>query len=331
MKNNVEVLKNVLELEAQALTLAASRIKESEVSKVEELFLSLRNTGASLIFCGVGKSGLIGQKLASTFSSLGLSSFFLHPTEALHGDLGRVREQDAIVFLSKSGTTEEITKLLPYLQNREDQFIGLLGNINSPIAKKCGIVFDCSVEKEACLNNQAPTTSSTLALAMGDALAVFFEKIVGLTKEGFAENHPGGLLGKSLRMKVTDLMWPASKCPIIKENETLKDVIIQMTNNPIGGCAVCDEEGRFCGIVVEGDIRRTLAKNDKGLTVKVKDIVNKNPVSISSHELAFSALKLMEERQREISILPVLDKGEFQGFIRLHDLLKEGFTLTSKS
>lgn len=329
MDKNGDILKNVLLLEARALEQAAGKITESDALHATEIFKDLLATGSNIVFCGVGKSGVIAQKLASTFTSLGLPSFFLHPTEALHGDLGRVGKNDAIVFLSKSGTTEEIIKLLPYLTVDPKKMIALVGNIASPIAKKCGLVLDCSVEREACINNQAPTTSSTLALAMGDALAVLFEHVTGLTKEGFAENHPGGLLGKALRMKVRDLMWNTDECPLLKSSDTLKDVIIQMTKNPVGGCAVVDS-GKFVGIVVEGDIRRTLAKNGEGLETKVSEIVNKTPVAIGPDALAYDALKLMEERQHEINLLPVVDEGVFCGFLRLHDLMKEGFTISRK-
>jgi arabinose-5-phosphate isomerase len=211
--------------------LAAEKIQGlhgEEADKLVILFEKLRENNAALIFCGVGKSGIIAQKLASTFTSLGLHSFFLHPTEALHGDLGRVEKDDAIVFISKSGTTEEIVKLLPFLLQERTNMIALVGNCDSVISNECDIVFDCSVEKEACINNQAPTTSSTLALAMGDAMAVLYEAQIGLSKEGFAINHPGGILGKSLRMKVKDLMIKSSQCAVVSSDQKLQDVILAM-------------------------------------------------------------------------------------------------------
>lgn len=322
----------VLRLEAQCLELAANRLENShkkEIDKLVGLYEQLNLSGGRLIFCGVGKSGIIAQKLASSYCSLGHPSFFLHPVEALHGDLGRVGKDDAIAFLSKSGTTDEILKLIPFLSIPKERMIGLIGNISSPIANACGILFDCSVEKEACINNQAPTTSSTLALAMGDAMAVLYEAQVGLSKEGFAVNHPGGILGKSLRMKVKDIMIKSPECPIVKSNEKLQDVILAMTKIPVGGCAVVDN-GKFVGILVEGDIRRTFTKANQGLDTKVSDIMNKNPVSIAPDELAFFALEKMESKNRPIHVLPVLNGSEFLGFIRLHDLLKEGFSLSDK-
>lgn len=319
----------VLRLESHALHLAAEKIQilhNAEVEKLVELYQKLRETDAALIFCGVGKSGIIAQKLASTFTSLGLHSFYLHPTEALHGDLGRVTKDDAIVFLSKSGTTEEIVKLLPFLLQERTHMIALVGNCDSTISNECGIVFDCSVEKEACINNQAPTTSSTLALAMGDAMAVVYEKWVGLSKEGFAANHPGGLLGKSLRIKVRDLMTKASECPIVTPTQTLQDVILLMTKFPVGGCAVV-EGNKFVGILVEGDIRRTFTKENQGLQTSVSAIMNTTPISVGKDNLASEALMLMEGNKRSIQILPVLENETFLGFIRLHELLKEGFSL----
>lgn len=320
---------DVLELEAHALHIAAEKIKALEVLEVDklvDLYSKLKENDNALIFCGVGKSGIIAQKLASTFTSLGLHSFFLHPTEALHGDLGRVDKNDAIVFISKSGTTEEIVKLLPFLLQERTHMIALVGNTDSAIANECDIVFDCSVEKEACINNQAPTTSSTLALAMGDAMAVVYEKWIGLSKEGFAANHPGGLLGKSLRIKVRDLMTKASDCPIVSSSQTLQDVILLMTKFPVGGCAVVDDN-KFVGILVEGDIRRTFTRENQGLLTPVKDIMNANPISVGKDNLANEALLLMEGNKRSIQILPVIENGTFLGFIRLHDLLKEGFSL----
>jgi arabinose-5-phosphate isomerase len=327
--SHAKIMANVLRLEADALHLAAEKIQGlhgEEADKLVTLFEKLKENNAALIFCGVGKSGIIAQKLASTFTSLGLHSFYLHPTEALHGDLGRVEKEDAIVFISKSGTTEEIVKLLPFLLQERTSMIALVGNCDSVISNECDIVFDCSVEKEACINNQAPTTSSTLAVAMGDAMAVLYEKWVGLSKEGFAVNHPGGLLGKSLRIKVRDLMTKAIDCPVVSSSDNLQDVILLMTKYPVSGCAVVDED-KFIGILVEGDIRRTFTKENAGLQTKVADIVNRNPIIISKDSLASEALLLMEGNKRSIQILPVIENNIFLGFIRLHDLLKEGFSL----
>jgi arabinose-5-phosphate isomerase len=322
---NTEMMTNVLIEAAAALQEAAKKLDNAKVEQLSRLYKGLLQSDSQLIFCGVGKSGLVGQKMASTFTSLGLSSFFLHPVEALHGDLGRVRSGDAIVFISKSGTAEEIQKLIPFLDIPPSRRIGLTGNLNSPLAKECEINFDCSVKKEACLNNQAPTTSTTLALAMGDAMAVLFEHITGLTKEGFAVNHPGGILGKSLRLKVADLMVPVDQCPTGLLSTSLKEIVLNMTQRPLGAAGILDDKGDLKGIVVEGDIRRFLTSDDINLDISVQTIMTRDPITIEADDMAYQALELMEKRERPISHLPVIRDGKFIGLIRLHDLLKEGF------
>ena len=325
--SDISLFKNVLRQEANAINIAADKIDAESVDRLGKIYESLLANGGHLVFVGVGKSGQIGAKLASTFSSLGLPSYLLHPVEALHGDLGRVSAADVFVLISKSGSTEEVIKLLPFISGEKRNLIGLLGNIDSPLAQKCGLVFDCSVPAEACLNNQAPTTSSTVTLAIGDAMAVVFEKISGLSREKFAVNHPGGLLGKSLLMRVQDLMWPIEKCSVVKESSTLKEAILSMTKDNLGGCAVVDKKANLLGIIVEGDIRRVLTDSNYDLDVKVLNVMTKSPVMIKSDDLALTALKLMEDRKRQISILPVVNSENiFEGFIRLHDLLKEGFS-----
>ncbi len=327
----LKMARDVLKMEAQALELAGSRLTEAQINKLLGLYAKLREVGGQLVFTGVGKSGIVGMKLASTFSSLGLPSFFLHPVEAMHGDLGRFRASDALVILSKSGNTEEVMRLLPYLEIQKDMVMGLLGEVHSPLAERCGLVLDCSVEKEACINNQAPTTSSTLALAMGDAMAVVYEAYVGLSKEKFAVNHPGGLLGKTLRLRVRDLMTASGDCPTVDSKATLQDVILAMTNRPLGGCAVLGADGKMEGIIVEGDIRRAFAKKGQDLSTPAGNIMCATPVSIGPEELAFEALKVMEQRERPIAVLPVLGEGgRFLGIIRLHDLLREGLVSRKK-
>jgi arabinose-5-phosphate isomerase len=231
-----------------------------------------------------------------------------------------------MVFLSKSGTTEEILKLLPFIPTKKENRIGLIGAGTSPIGDQCDILLDCSVEKEACINNQAPTTSSTVALAMGDAMAVLLEALTGLSKEGFAVNHPGGILGKSLRMKVKDLMIKESSCPVVSPDHSLQEVILLMTKYPVGGCAVV-RDNVFLGILVEGDIRRTFTKENFGLKTLVSELMNKNPITIGPENLAFEALELMEGESRYLHVLPVIEEEKFLGFIRIHELTKEGFSL----
>lgn len=314
----------VLRDEARALELAAARFNDETIASVVKLFETLSQTGGSLIISGVGKSGHIATKIASTFSSLGLPSFFLHPTEAMHGDLGRVTKLDAIVLISKSGTTEELLNLLPYVQVPKERIVALVGKKDSPIAHKAGIVLDASVEKEACINDLAPTTSTTLALAIGDALAVLYENVLGVSKEKFAINHPAGLLGKSLSLTVDRLMIASSECPTVLESASLQDAILAMTQKPVGMCAVIDGK-KLLGILVEGDIRRAFAKSPDAIKTPVKNLMTAKPTSLSPSTLAFDALKTMENPDRPLNVAPVTLNGEFCGVLRLHDLFKAGF------
>lgn len=319
-------MKDVLKMEADAIHRVIDLLGDDSCEKLGELYQRLGTTGGQIVFCGVGKSGLVGEKLSSTFASLGLRSIFLHPTEALHGDLGRVTVNDAMVFLSKSGSTSEILKLLPFVPMAKDNLIALVGDTEKQIAKHCGIVFDCSVEKEACINNLAPTTSSTVALAMGDAMAVAYEKMIGLSKEGYAKYHPGGMLGKSLLLQVRDLMWTKEMCPMLNKEQKLKDAVLEMTKNPVGACAIVDSDFVLEGIIVEGDIRRCMAKDENALSKSLDEIMTKTPVTIGHEAKAIDALNEMEGEGRQIYVLPVLDGKKFVGFLRMHDLIKEGFS-----
>lgn len=314
----------VLVNEAEALNKAATRIDKEVVDKLITVFEMLAHTGGSLIISGVGKSGLISQKIAATFSSLGLPSFFLHPTEAMHGDLGRVTKSDAVVLISKSGTTEELLNMLPYVSIPRERIIALVGKVESPIAHQAGIVLDASIDKEACINDLAPTTSTTLALAFGDAMAVLYENVMGVSKEKFAVNHPAGLLGKSLSLTIDRLMIPLKDCPQISEEATLQEAILAMTTKPIGMCAVIKDQ-QLVGILVEGDIRRAFAKSPDAINTPVKDLMTVNPTTLPKGILAFDALKTMESGTKQLNVAPVVDGNKFMGVLRLHDLFKAGF------
>ncbi len=325
--NYTAIFKAVLEQEAQALNRAKDFVTPQVVESLVRVFEELKQNQGSLIFCGVGKSGLIAQKIAATFTSLGLNSWFLHPTEALHGDMGRVRSTDAMVLISKSGTTEEIVKMFPYLNLPKERLIAMCSSENSEIVKYCSIFINCNIEKEACLNNLAPTTSSTLTLAMGDAMAVVYENWSGLSKESFAKNHPGGLLGKSLLLKVTALMVPKVQCATVGSKTLMKDVLLAMTTYPTGMCCVVDDKKKLIGIVVEGDIRRHLTTHKNLLDVEVSLVMNKNPKSIGPEILAYDALTTMEMGEKQIYVLPVVNADqELLGVLRLHDLIKAGLT-----
>ncbi len=326
--DHLGLMKNVLGLEADALRQAQARLDAGSVEGLKGLFEWLTQSGGNLVVTGVGKSGLIGAKIASTFSSLGLPSFFLHPTEALHGDLGRVTKSDVILLISKSGTTEELLGLLPHLQLPRERLVALVGNPRSPIAAACAVVLDCSVEKEACLNDLAPTTSTTLTLALGDAMAVLYEAVRGVSKEQFALNHPAGLLGKSLSLTVEKLMVPVSECATVAPGTLMQDALLAMTRHPVGLLAVL-RGSELAGILVEGDVRRALMKDPAALSKPVDQFMNSQPVSVAPGVLAYEALKTMEQRERPVSTLPVLAGGAFKGVLRLHDLLRAGFATTS--
>lgn len=324
----LHMAKKVLEEEANAISRSMELLPEDKIERLVTLYEKLMKDGGQLVFSGVGKSGIIAKKLASTFSSLGQRSFFLHPVEAMHGDLGGLRSNDILLFISKSGATEELLKLFPYLPLPKDSIIGLVGKTDSPLAEKAGLVFDCSVEKEACLHNQAPTTSSTVALAMGDALAVVYENVTGLSKENFAINHPGGPLGKALRLQVKDLMIPKDNCPTLSLKSDLKEAVLKLTEYPVGLCAILDQD-ELAGIIVDGDIRRSFGATKSGqeaeiLSGPIHNIMNKSPIAIGKNEMAYKALELMEKRKGQITVLPVLEGKKFLGVIRLHDLIREG-------
>lgn len=322
--NHKSLFTQVLTTEAHALERAALNFDENTADQLVSLFEVLAATGGSLIISGVGKSGHIAAKIAATFSSLGLPSFFLHPTEAMHGDLGRVTKSDSIVLISKSGTTEELLNMLPYVSVPKDRIVAIVGNLNSPIARASGIVLDASVEKEACINDLAPTTSTTVALALGDAMAVLYENVLGVSKEKFAVNHPAGLLGKSLSLTVDRLMIKASECPAVAETATLQDAILAMTEKPVGMCAILDGK-KLLGILVEGDIRRAFAKNADAIHHPITEFMNPSPATLKLSILAFEALKIMEDTQRPLNVLPIAEQGKFEGVLRLHDLFKAGF------
>ncbi len=324
-----KLFSQVLQVEAQALEAAANRFTDEKARALVDLYQLLAASGGSLIISGVGKSGHIATKIAATFSSLGLPSFFLHPTEAMHGDLGRVSKADAIVLISKSGTTEELLSMLPYVQIPKERIVAIVGKVDSQIAHKSGIVLDASVEKEACVNDLAPTTSTTVALALGDAMAVLYENVMGVSKEKFAINHPAGLLGKSLSLTVDRLMIKAVDCPHISEISTLQDAILAMTQKPVGMCAIVSGS-KMLGIIVEGDIRRAFAKSADAIKTPVTELMTKNPTSLTPSTLALEALKMMEAGQRQLNVATVVENGEFRGVLRLHDLFKAGFNSSIK-
>lgn len=255
---------------------------ESAMNKIDNSFVEavkMISAANKIIVTGVGKSGLIARKIAATFSSIGTSAAFLHPVEALHGDIGIVQKNDVAILLSKSGTTEELINLIPFLKSRQSSVISILGNTNSTIARYSDVVLDGSVHKEACPFNLAPTSSSTLALVYGDALAISVMKVKNVTLEDFSLLHPLGLIGRSITVKVEDIMHKGINIPTIRPAMKFKDAIIEISNKNLG-CVCVTENDKLVGIITDGDVRRVLQRNDDISSIYARDIMTKHPIKI---------------------------------------------------
>lgn len=320
--NSVDVLaiaREVFDAEIAELQSVRDRLDENFTRAIEYI------TQAHKIICsGVGKSGIIAKKIAATFSSFGVSAMFLHPVEALHGDIGAVQQGDVAILLSKSGNTEELIRLIPYLKMRSAYIISITGNKNSYLARHSDAVLDGQVGREACPFNLAPTSSTTAALLLGDALAIATMKIRGVTLEDFSRLHPLGQIGRSITLKVKDVMHTGDSVPVIKLNSTFKEALIEMSRKPLGCVCICDDESNLLGIITDGDVRRLLNKYDNLKDIVVRDVMTKNPVVVDENALLLSALALMENRQSQINVLPVVDGSKLIGLIRLHDIVKSG-------
>lgn len=277
--------------------------------------------GGKIIVTGVGKSGKVGQKIAATLCSTGSFAVFLHPTEGLHGDLGVVGPGDAVLAFSYTGNTDELVRLLPSLKSLGVPVIGVGGNAQSRIASRCDAWIDGFVEQEACPHNLAPTSSTTLALALGDALAVALMQLRGFDARAFAQNHPGGALGRRLHLKVADVMRQGDEVPTVAAQASMDEVVVISTRKKLGAVLVVDGT-RLLGIVTDGDLRRALSHREKFFQLKAGEVMTANPVTASAEMMAQAALELMENRPSQISVLPVVDQdGDWKGIVRLHDLV----------
>ncbi|RRS32314.1 MAG: hypothetical protein P794_01555 [Epsilonproteobacteria bacterium (ex Lamellibrachia satsuma)] len=315
----INIAKETFHIEADALYKMAERLDQNFLDAIELIM----HTKGKLIITGVGKSGLVGAKMAATFASTGTSSFFLHPTEALHGDLGMIGKEDTVLAISSSGESEELTKILPHIKRFEIPLIGFTGNKNSSLAHYADVFLDISVEKEACPLNIAPTTSTTLTMALGDALAVALMKERGFKKEDFASFHPGGSLGKKLFIKIKDLMRTES-LPIIDTKTTLRDAIVKMSEGKLGTVLIVDESNKLTALLSDGDLRRALMKKGFSLDQLAIDYACKNPKSHHNTELlASEALEIIENDR--IQLLPLTDdSGKILGVLHIHDLINAG-------
>lgn len=321
MSSAIEKGKEVIRIEAEAVAALQSKINGQFEAAVDMIF----NCRGRIIITGMGKSGLIARKIVATMNSTGTAAIFLHPSDAVHGDLGMVRKEDVVVCISKSGDTDEIRQLLPMFRRIGVKIISLVGMVNSQLAKGSDITIDISVKEEACPHDLAPTASTTATLAMGDALAIALLDKRNFTKEEFAMFHPGGILGKRLLLKVEEIMASGDAVPVVQQQVTLADAIVEMTSKRLGATCVVDDQGLLCGIVTDGDLRRLLQRTTDVTNVSTVQAMTKNPKTIRTGLLAVMALEEME--QFNITQLPVVDEQHRPvGMIHLHDLVKAGIS-----
>ena len=320
MKNfdYIAVAKKVLEIESKALVKQIDQIDQAFVDACE---LCLECDG-KLIVMGLGKSGHIADKIAATLSSTGTPSYFIHPSEAIHDDIGMIDEKDIVLIFSYSGETEEIISLIPYLKKKEIKIISFTGNIKSKLSSESDIHIHVPVDEEACPMNLAPTASTTTALAVGDAFAVALLERKGFTKEDFAKSHPGGSLGKQLLLSIKDIMHTGDEVPVVYSRDTLSKGLIEMSQKALGMTAIVDEKDQLVGIFTDGDLRRTLESNIDIKTTKMRQVMTKNPFVLPADTLAYNALNLIQEKK--ITSIIVTNENKVIGALNIHDLFRSG-------
>ena len=311
------VAKNVLVGEGEQLINAADRISE----KMEIACDIITNHNGKIVISGMGKSGLIAQKIAATLCSIGNEAVFLHPAEAVHGDLGIYAPGDPTILISKSGATDEIVRLIPILKEFNSPLIGILGNMNSILSNEMDLVLDASVSREVDPLAIVPTSSTTLTLAIGDALAAVLMVNKNFKREDFAKLHPAGDLGRRLKLKVKDVMQPIDKVAVVDSNDDLRNTVIKMTEKPQGAALVLNDEKILMGIITEGDLRRSLASEIDIDNCKANELMSANPIAIKVDSSLSEVISLMENRESQISVLPVVDQSNICiGLIRIHDI-----------
>jgi len=311
----ISIAKSTLEIEISELEKLKNRIDEDFAKAVE----IIHSAKGKLIVVGIGKSAHVGNKIVATLNSTGTPSQFLHASEAIHGDLGVIQKQDVVLCISNSGNSPEIANLVPYLKDYSSALIGMTGNKNSKLAEFSEIVLDTHVDVEACPNKLAPTSSTTIQMALGDAMAVALMELNDFRENDFAKFHPGGSLGKNLVSKVDQFLSPQK--PQVEENAPIRDVIISISASSHGITVVINDE-KILGVITDGDLRRMLMKGDDITKVKAKDIMSANPKTIESNTLAKEAMKILKENN--IGQLIVTENGKYSGIIDLHTLLDEG-------
>ena len=317
----IQRARKVLEIEAEAIQALQDKVDERFIKAVE----LLDKCRGKVIVIGIGKSGLVSQKIASTFACTGTPAFFLHPAEGIHGDIGMLSKDDVALAISNSGETQEIIQLLPLIKRWGITLIVMTGNPRSLLGQSGDVVLDTGVKAEACPLGLVPTASTTATLAMGDALALALLEKKGFKEDDFAMLHPGGTLGRKLLLRVEDLMHKGPAMPLISEDTLMKEGLLEMTSKRLGVTGVCSKDGMFVGIITDGDLRRTLAREDDVLNKKAGDIMTRNPKTIAKDDLAAKALNIMEEFSiTSLFILPEDGLPKPIGIIHMHDLLKAG-------
>jgi len=308
--------KRTIELESQAI-LYLSELVNDDFAEAVNL---IHNSSGRVIITGIGKSAIIATKIVATLNSTGTPAIFMHAADAIHGDLGLILKDDVVIFISKSGNTPEIKVLVPFIKNAKNKMIAITGNKDSFLGQQVDYVLNAFVEKEACPNNLAPTTSTTAQLVIGDALAVCLLELKGFSSKDFAKYHPGGALGKKLYLKVRDLSSVNQK-PQVSVNTPLKEVIIEISKKMLGVTAVVEND-KIIGIITDGDLRRMLSMVDNMSLLTAKEIMSTNPKSINCDAMAIDAMEIMESNS--ISQLLVEENGKYAGVVHIHDLIKEG-------
>jgi len=317
-QETINIAISTINEEADAIKKLATYIDDDFSKSVDALFIS----EGRVIVTGIGKSAIIGQKIVATFNSTGTPAIFMHAADAIHGDLGIIQKEDTVICISKSGNTPEIKVLVPLIVNRGNKLIAMVSNAESFLARNAHFVLKATVEKEACPNNLAPTTSTTAQLVLGDALAVCLLERKGFSKEDFAKVHPGGSLGKKLYMRVEDL-YKNNDVPKVYEETELTDIIYEISSKRLGSTAVVNKNGELIGFITDGDIRRMLQRGIDLKGITANRIMTKRPKSVDSTDMAIKAFQLME--QYKITQLPVVDnKAKYLGIVHMHDILKEG-------
>jgi arabinose-5-phosphate isomerase len=307
-----------IQMEAQSIQGLTAYINDD----FEKAIDTIANCRGRLVISGIGKSAIIAKKIVATLNSTGTPAIFMHAADAIHGDLGIVQKEDIVMIISKSGNSPEIKVLTPLIKNFGNILIAMVGNGDSYLAKQSNIILNTTVDQEACPNNLAPTTSTTAQLVMGDAIAVSLMELKGFSSDDFAKFHTGGMLGKTLFLRVSDI-YANNEIPVVFLNQSLKGVIVEITKKRLGATAVIDDMENLKGIITDGDLRRMLEKNHVSENIEAKDIMTNNPKTIDPDELAVNALDIM--RKYEITQILVVKEGKYLGMLHLHDLLKEGF------